>query len=176
MKRKKKKSTKVIVGIIILIILGIIATLYIAAGIATLITLLLEGYDPMREHFGPGNILALLQSNQISLMLFTVILVFAGVVLIFINSSGRGQSFQARMMDITDNIQTPRPVGQSQHGSAKWLPKRRYGKVFDSFIIDSKNLRIRYLLDKGRFGRTCILINWKESDCIDKEDSANAES
>lgn len=43
------------------------------------------------------------------------------------------------MIEITPEIHTPVPVGQGQHGTAKWLPNEKFDQVFDSDVIDSKN-------------------------------------
>ena len=39
-------------------------------------------------------------------------------------------------MKITDTISTPVPAGQGQCGTAKWLPKKEYDKVFSNYELD----------------------------------------
>ena len=53
---------------------------------------------------------------------------------------------------ITPEIQTPRAVGQYQHGSARWMTDSEKDKAFDSYILDPHNPTIRQLLDTGYDG------------------------
>jgi hypothetical protein len=44
--------------------------------------------------------------------------------------------YQSDLVEITPEIKTPVPVGQFQHGSARWLREEEKDKVFDSFILE----------------------------------------
>jgi len=154
---RKKRKLRVKIIYTCLILKGIVALIAASAALSTFLFLMLEGQEPNREYFRYEYILNLMQSNQIVLMLFISILTFAGVVFLYLNSSGRGQNFQSRMKDITSTIQTPMPAGQSQHGSAKWLNERRHANVFATYIIDKKKNRfIAKLIQAGNISKTRI--------------------
>ena len=53
---------------------------------------------------------------------------------------------------ITPEIQTPRAVGQYQHGSARWMTDSEKDKAFDSYILDPHDPTIRQLLETGYDG------------------------
>ncbi|OPZ87314.1 MAG: hypothetical protein BWY74_03425 [Firmicutes bacterium ADurb.Bin419] len=44
--------------------------------------------------------------------------------------------YQSNLVEITPDIKTPVPVGQYQHGSARWLKDEEKDKVFESFVLD----------------------------------------
>ena len=79
-------------------------------------------------------------SNNEQIRMFTIfffVLLLLGIITLLV---GGKSSFKVDMMEITPEIRTPAPVGQGQHGTAKWLPKEKFDQVFDSDIIDSKKL------------------------------------
>lgn len=60
--------------------------------------------------------------------------------------------YESDLDTITPEIQTPRAVGQYQHGSARWMTDSEKDKAFDSYILDPHNPTIRQLLDTGYDG------------------------
>lgn len=79
-------------------------------------------------------------SNNEQIRMFTIfffVLLLLGIITLLV---GGKSSFKVDMIEITPEIRTPAPVGQGQHGTAKWLPKEKFDQVFDSDIIDSKKL------------------------------------
>lgn len=88
----------------------------------------------------------LTQRQQLMLFLsfegFTVL----ACLLFFIQNS---RSYQSRLIKITDDIYTPAPVGQYQHGSARWLTEKEKEKVFDCYTLDPKNEVIAKLIETG---------------------------
>lgn len=79
-------------------------------------------------------------SNNEQIRMFTIfffVLLLLGIITLLV---GGKSSFKVDMIEITPEIHTPVPVGQGQHGTAKWLNKKDFDKVFDSVIIDSKKL------------------------------------
>ncbi len=55
--------------------------------------------------------------------------------------------YQSNLVEITPDIRTPVPVGQYQHGSARWLKDEEKDKVFDSFVLN-KNMNENGYCDK----------------------------
>jgi len=60
--------------------------------------------------------------------------------------------YQSSLVRITPEIETPAPVGQYQHGSAKWLEEKEKDKVFDAFDLDPYESAIRDLIKSGYEG------------------------
>ena len=60
--------------------------------------------------------------------------------------------YESDLDTITPEIQTPRAVGQYQHGSARWMTDSEKDKAFDSYILDPHTPTIRQLLDTGYDG------------------------
>ena len=57
--------------------------------------------------------------------------------------------YQSELVRVAEDIYTPAPVGQFQHGSARWLREPEKSKVFGTQVIDPANSVIRKLLDTG---------------------------
>ena len=65
------------------------------------------------------------------------------VVLIFLQNE---RSYQSDLIKVAEDIYTPAPVGQNQHGSARWLRDEEKDKVFGHFVLDPHNRIIAELL------------------------------
>lgn len=57
--------------------------------------------------------------------------------------------YQSELVRVAEDIYTPAPVGQFQHGSARWLRDTEKDKVFGTQVISPQNELIRELLDTG---------------------------
>lgn len=57
--------------------------------------------------------------------------------------------YQSELVRVAEDIYTPAPVGQYQHGSARWLSNAEKSKVFGTQVINPQNELIRGLLDTG---------------------------
>lgn len=57
--------------------------------------------------------------------------------------------YQSPLIQVAGDIYTPAPVGQYQHGSARWLKPEERENVFQTQVIDPHNKVIRMLLDTG---------------------------
>lgn len=75
----------------------------------------------------------------ISFMLFALLTIFKVFDL---------KDYKSKNYKVTNNIEIPLPVGESQNqqGSAWWLPKKEYSKVFGVNRLDSKNSEIRKII------------------------------
>ena len=80
-----------------------------------------------------------MKTNQMHLMLFISISMIGFLIIVLIASMGGNQDFRSEMDEVTDTIKTPKKVGQSQHGSARWLLKNEFGKTFQSYTLNPKN-------------------------------------
>ncbi|WP_181593101.1 TRAG family protein [Paenibacillus sp. YN15] len=82
---------------------------------------------------------------------FLLFLCFQGItlllaVLFFVTNS---QPYQSKLKQVAPGIETPVPVGQHQHGSARWLRKEEMPRVFDSQILDLSHPFIQQLMQTG---------------------------
>lgn len=59
------------------------------------------------------------------------------------------EGYQSELVRVAEDIYTPAPVGQYQHGSARWLRDTEKRKVFGTQVISPQNELIRELLDTG---------------------------
>jgi len=84
-------------------------------------------------------------------------------LLFFIQNS---RSYQSQLIKITEDIFTPAPVGQYQHGSARWLTEQEKGKVFDCYTLDPQNEVISKLIETG----------WDNLDFLSEEAEGSAET
>ena len=57
--------------------------------------------------------------------------------------------YQSPLIRVAGDIYTPAPVGQYQHGSARWLKPEERENVFQTQVIDPHDKVIRMLLDTG---------------------------
>ena len=98
-----------------------------------------------------GDCLASLFSNRQHMMLYLCLQGFVSVlaVMFFLTNM---RPYESDLDTITPEIQTPRAVGQYQHGSARWMTDSEKDKAFDSYILDPHNPTIRQLLDTGYDG------------------------
>lgn len=67
-------------------------------------------------------------------------------VLFFLANS---QPYQSKLKQVTPGIETPVPVGQHQHGSARWMHEEEMPRLFESHTVDLRHPFIRHLIDTG---------------------------
>lgn len=95
-----------------------------------------------------GQSLASLSTHKAHLMLFLclqgIILLLA--VLFFVANS---QPYQSKLKQVAPGIETPVPVGQHQHGSARWLREEEMPHVFDSQMFDLSLPFFQRLIETG---------------------------
>lgn len=98
-----------------------------------------------------GECLHSLFTNRQHMMLYLCLQGFVSVlaVLFFFTNM---RPYESDLDTITPEIQTPRAVGQYQHGSARWMTDSEKDKAFDSFTLDPHDQAIRQLLETGYDG------------------------
>ena len=96
----------------------------------------------------PAVCVASILSSRQHAMLFLCLEGFMAILAVFYYFTNL-RPYQSELDEITPDIQTPRAVGQYQHGSARWLRDEEKDKVFNSFFLDPHDPFIKALLDSG---------------------------
>ena len=96
-------------------------------------TKILKSLMENKEHF------EMFVLTIISFMLFALLTIFKVFDL---------KDYKAKNYQVTNNIEIPLPVGESQNqqGSAWWLPEKEYSKVFGVNRLDPKNPEIEKII------------------------------
>ncbi|BCJ93533.1 hypothetical protein acsn021_11020 [Anaerocolumna cellulosilytica] len=88
------------------------------------------------DSLSPDEIIVYVASSNNAWKLFFLLavgIVMAVIILILTDS----KDYQSDQILVTPKISTPVPAGQGQCGTAKWLPKEDYDRVFGTFEVDS---------------------------------------
>ncbi len=151
--RKKEK----ILIFILLSFLGFIANVYLSEMLDTLFL----GNDVNIKELKFFSSLRNLFINEDKRKLFLLLecIKYLGIAF-FITKNNK--PYQAELVKITDNIYTPKSVGQYQYGSSRWLTNKEKDKEFAYFILDPKNKVISNLIEKGNREIEKIQIEFKE--------------
>lgn len=64
-------------------------------------------------------------------------------------SKQNNRPYQSELIKVADDIYTPAPTGQYQHGSSRWLKEEEWEQVFRIQTIDPHNPVIHMLLETG---------------------------
>lgn len=95
-----------------------------------------------------GACLHSLFTNQQHMILYLCLQGFISILAIMFFLTNM-RPYESDLDTITPEIQTPRAVGQYQHGSARWMTDTEKDKAFDSFILDPHDQTIQQLLKTG---------------------------
>lgn len=136
---KDKSNSKTWFGKIFGNIGLLIILLYISAFAAIFLDSVLKDPDQIQFYLNPMRILEYVNRNEQAKMftIFFFVVMLLGIITLFM---GGNSSYKVDLVEITPEIKTPAVVGQGQHGTAKWLSKSDFDKVFDFDIIDSRKL------------------------------------
>ncbi len=118
--------------------------------------LLLLGTTKSIQIYNPMEcIIGLFHAKQ-QLLLF---LVFEGflVLCLFALYQQSGYACYSDLIKVTNDIEIPVPVGQFQHGSARWLKENEYDQVFGSYFLDPWDPMLKELMRKGREDSSTLL-------------------
>lgn len=134
---------KTIVAVIVCI-----AALFINMYFSTIVHELLIGIFGGVKTLSVNHCISSIKSNHNHFVIFISLQLFAmlGVSLLLLNRYG---DYISNMIRVTDDIRTPIPAGQKQHGSARWLTKKEQYKTFDIARLSIKNPLIRELVKCG---------------------------
>ena len=82
--------------------------------------------------------------------------------------------YQAELVQITDNIYTPKQVGQYQYGSSRWLTNKEKDKEFAYFILNPKDDLNNKLIKNGE--KEIEKIKEEKPQVIENEEIKNKEN
>ena len=92
-----------------------------------------------------------LSANRQHLMMFLCLQGFITILAAFFYFTNI-RPYQADLNTVTPDIQTPKAVGQYQHGSSRWLKDSEKDKAFKSFVLDPSDPFIKNLVKTGYDG------------------------
>ena len=97
-----------------------------------------------------------------------VLLIFCILELIVVSffvlfTNGTKNIYHSKTVKLTDNIEVPIPAGEGQYGTAWWLQKKDYDKVFSCNIIDRTKDYTESCFQKGG-----IITNFERNGNIEK--------
>ena len=143
---KGAKNKNLIIFYIALFIILILVALFLSQ----YVYLNLEQIEIDAAFFIPHKIIMSIAKNMNHLTLFMsmcLLVIFGGA---YILTSNNSSNFESDMDYVTDTILTPKAVGQSQHGSQRWLKEKEFEKTFASYTINTtKNKSLAQLLHLG---------------------------
>lgn len=140
MTKEKSDSSflKKIIFRVLIIAVAVSILLYISSFTAIFLDSVLKDPEHIRFFTNPFVMKQYtLNHEQVKMFtLFFFIILILGIITLSVSNTS---AFKVDTIEITPQIHTPAPSGHGQHGTAKWLNKKDFDKVFDSVIIDSKN-------------------------------------
>lgn len=139
-----RKVKRAAVFILLLFFLTCIA----AYGAYLLHQLLRGGFRIETLDYGPANMLECLVRETTPRFIFFALEAMAVAWLVFVVWRG-GTAYKNDMQEITPDIVTPKPCGEKQHGSARWLRPSEYSKAFREATVSRLNRNIRKLIRYG---------------------------
>lgn len=77
--------------------------------------------------------------KQLLLLFFLVYLLIEVMIFMLFGLNSRN-NFRSGTVSITDNLKTPEIMGQGQHGTARWLTKREFKKIFKCNTLSDTNI------------------------------------
>lgn len=141
MTKEKSDSSflKKIIFRVLIIAVAVSILLYISSFAAIFLDSVLKDPEHIRFFTNPFVMKQYtLNHEQVKMFtLFFFIILILGIITLSVSNTS---AFKVDTIEITPQIHTPAPSGHGQHGTAKWLNKKDFDKVFDSVIIDSKKL------------------------------------
>lgn len=85
-------------------------------------------------------------------------------VLFFVQNN---RPYQSQLIKVTENIQTPAPVGQFQHGSSRRLREKEKAKEFSLYTLDPGNKVIQELIGTGYDNLDFMKDDTKKADTVE---------
>lgn len=132
------KKKQILILKIIVCSIAMPVLIVVSSYLATFLYHKVSHSDISFRNIGIGLAIQTIKGNQLALMVFIAVNMAFLLVLVLLLTSKKRDYFINELEDITNNIRTPKPLGQFQHGSAKWLSN--FDKTFDNFVmVDSKD-------------------------------------
>ncbi len=161
-----KSKSKLIVSIFILV-LGAIVNLFFSTALDSLLSHKLTRLTILPIEYC---IESLVTSKQHFLLFLCIQGFFLLLAVLFYTTDMH--SYKSELDRITPDIETPRAVGQYQHGSARWMSDSEKDSTFSSYVINPNNTVIKSLIDSGYEDIEFITRKDNEHD-TDKESNPN---
>lgn len=162
MKKKEK-----ILTFILLAFSGFIANVYLSEMLNTL----LLGNDVNIDNLKFFISLKSLFTDEDKGKLFLLLECLKYLVIVFFITQNK-KPYQSELVKITDNIYTPKQVGQYQYGSSRWLTNKEKDKEFAYFILNPKDKAISKLIKNGEKAIEKV----KKQTLTKKEETKNKEN
>lgn len=123
------KKNKIIVGII-----ATICNIPVSLALASIIHIQLSKIDVPKTLYDLSQIVVNEKFLPLFFLMFSLfeVLIFAMLVV-------NRNSFYSELDSITDKIQTPKSIGQGQHGTARWQTQKEFEKNFKCNKIPIRN-------------------------------------
>lgn len=140
-----RKNKKKIILSILLFIVGIIFSMFFST---MLHKLLLEKDISSLSFPKIEECIESIKTSTKHLKLFLAImgLNILSIIVMFFSSE---KAYKSDLQKITPDIYTPVRAGQNQHGSARWMTEKEKGTFLKSIILNSKDKRIKKLIEEG---------------------------
>lgn len=107
------------------------------------------------------------QTAMIALICFFMVYAIV-VMMIFIMGSDK-TTFKSELREITDKISTPIAYGEKQHGSAQWLGKSEYPKIYSAALLEPKKGMLAELINTGSDDLAFLKPEKEETEPIDQK-------
>ena len=159
-----KKKEKILI-FILLSFIGFIANVYLSEMLDTL----LLGNDVNINNLNFFNGLKSLFINEDKRKLFLLLecIKYLGIAF-FITQNNK--PYQSELVKITENIYTPKQVGQYQYGSSRWLTDKEKDKEFAYFTLNPQDKVISELIKNGEKEIEKLKKDFKKEKIKNKED------
>ena len=138
-----KKKEKILI-LIFLSLLGFIANVYLSEMLNTVLLgneiniENLEFFSNLKDLF--------INEDKRKLFLLLECCKYLGIVYFSLQNN---KPYQTDLIKITEDIYTPKQVGQYQYGSSRWLTNKEKEKEFAYFILNPKDKNIKKLIKNG---------------------------
>jgi type IV secretion system protein VirD4 len=125
----KEKKGKLWTSILIMVVGGS-SGLFVAGTIQGILT----KTDSVPRLYSPFESLAFVREDPRLYFCILGLLLMVSLTLLLLDNGGNRSGQQ-----ITDTLSTPKPAGNKQHGSARWLEKGEWDDKFSNYLIDPKD-------------------------------------
>ena len=75
------------------------------------------------------------------ILLFFLSFIFSIISLAIIFLLGNNSTMKSEVNKITNNIVTPKAVGQGQHGTSRWLTDKEFKKIYKYNVIKNEKTK-----------------------------------
>ena len=159
-----KKKEKILM-FILLAFFGFIANVYLSEMIDTLLLGNDISIKNLKFFYSLKNLF--INEDKRKLFLLLECIKYLGIAFFIIQDN---KPYQAELVKITDNIYTPKQVGQYQYGSSRWLTEKEKDKEFAYFILNPQDKAISKLIKNGEKEIEKLKKDFKKEKIKNKED------